>query len=116
MRHPAELSNILDINNVLCNQSFKGNVQFMFLCNPQKSSVNVCFMKILKSTVTKSNCVFYSLGEEKAVSVRFLTSIMDLFKFHHMLKGHFLNKLRVFFKGWGRILKIQVRYNVSHFF
>ena len=32
---------------------FKGNVQFIFLCNPQKSSVNVCLMKILKSTVVK---------------------------------------------------------------
>ena len=32
---------------------FKGNVQFIFLCNPQKSSVNVCFMKILKSTIKK---------------------------------------------------------------
>ena len=26
----------------------KGNAQFLFLCNPQKSSVNVCFMKIIK--------------------------------------------------------------------
>ena len=31
----------------------KGNAQFIFLCNPQKASVNVCFMKILKSTVIK---------------------------------------------------------------
>ena len=31
----------------------KGNVQFMFLCNPHRSSVNVCLMKILHSTVTK---------------------------------------------------------------
>ena len=38
-----------------------------FLCNPQKSSVNACLMKILKSTVTiKSNCVFFNdLGKEK---------------------------------------------------
>ena len=32
---------------------FKGNAQFIFLCISQKSSVNVCLMKILKSTVTK---------------------------------------------------------------
>ena len=38
---------------------FKGNAEFMFLCKPPKSSVNVCLMKILKSTGTKkSNCVF----------------------------------------------------------
>ena len=44
----------------------KGNAQFIiFLCNPQKSSVNVCLMKILKSTVTKKVIVcFYDLGEE----------------------------------------------------
>ena len=33
--------------------SFEGNVQFIFLCKLLKSSVNVCLMKILKSTVTK---------------------------------------------------------------
>ena len=32
---------------------FKGRAQFIFLCNPPKSSVNVCLMKILKGTVTK---------------------------------------------------------------
>ena len=43
----------------------KGNVQFMFLCNPQKSLVNVCLMKILKRTVPKKVIVsFYNLGEE----------------------------------------------------
>ena len=43
----------------------KGNMQFLLLCNPQKSLVNVCFMKILKSTVTKKVIAcFYSLGEE----------------------------------------------------
>ena len=37
----------------------KGSAQFIFLCNPQKSSANVCLMKTLKSTVIKkSNCVF----------------------------------------------------------
>ena len=45
---------------------FKGNAQFLFLCNPQKSSVNVCPMKILKSTITKKVIVcFYNLGEKK---------------------------------------------------
>ena len=38
----------------------KGNVQFIFLCNPPKSLVKVCLMKLLKSTVhKKSNCVFF---------------------------------------------------------
>ena len=32
---------------------FKGNAQFIFLCNPQKSSVNVFLIKILIRTVTK---------------------------------------------------------------
>ena len=43
----------------------KGKAQFIFLCNPQKLLVNVCLMKILKSTVTKKviEC-FYNLGEE----------------------------------------------------
>ena len=31
----------------------KGNTQFIFLCNPQTSSVNVCLMNMLKSTITK---------------------------------------------------------------
>ena len=45
--------------NLSNNGSVKGNAQFIFLCNPQKSSVNVCLMKILKSTVhKKSICVF----------------------------------------------------------
>ena len=44
---------------------FKGNAQFIVLCNPQKSSVNVCLMNILKSTVTKNVIVcFNNLGEE----------------------------------------------------
>ena len=37
----------------------------MFFCNPQKSSVTVCLMKILKSTIPKKVIVcFYNLGEE----------------------------------------------------
>ena len=43
----------------------KGNAQFIFLCNPQKSSVNVFLMKILKSTVTiKETVCLNNLGEE----------------------------------------------------
>ena len=43
----------------------KGNAQFIFLCNPQKSPVNVCLMKVLKSTVTEKVIIcFYKLGEE----------------------------------------------------
>ena len=46
-------------------KAFKGKAQFIFLYNPQKSLVNVCVMKILKSTVTKKvNVCFHSLGEE----------------------------------------------------
>ena len=47
------------MRNPLQVRKFNGNAQFLFLCNPQKSLVNVCPMKILKSTVTKeSKCVF----------------------------------------------------------
>ena len=39
--------------------------KFIFLCNSEKSSVNVYLMKILKSTVTKKVIVcFHRLGEE----------------------------------------------------
>ena len=44
---------------------FKGNAQFLFLCNPKKSSVNVCLMKnIEKHCQKKVNVCFYNLGEE----------------------------------------------------
>ena len=47
------------------NGSVKGNAQFIFLCNPPKSSVNVCLMKVLKALSTKKVFVcFYILGEE----------------------------------------------------
>ena len=40
---------------------FKGNSQFIYLCNPQKLILNVWLMKILKSTVTKKVIVcFYN--------------------------------------------------------
>ena len=43
----------------------KGNAQFIFLCNPPKSSVNVFLLKVLKSTATKKVLVcIYNLGEE----------------------------------------------------
>ena len=45
LRFRSELT-IPSINTV-----FKGNVQVIFLCNPQKLSVNVCLMKILKSFI-----------------------------------------------------------------
>ena len=42
----------------------KGNAQLIFLGNSQKSSVNVCLIKILKSTITKKEIVcFNNLGE-----------------------------------------------------
>ena len=40
-------------------KELKGNAQFLFLCSPQKSSVNVCLMKIIKKHYhKKSNRVF----------------------------------------------------------
>ena len=43
----------------------KGNAQFIFLYNPQKSLVNVYLIKILKNTVAKKVIVcFYNLGEQ----------------------------------------------------
>ena len=65
----------------------KGNVQFIFFCNPQKSSVNVCIMEILKSTVTKKVIVcFNNLGEENFLKVApfviFPTSLIVLFEIH----------------------------------
>ena len=44
---------------------FKGDAQFIFLCDSQKSSDNVFPIKILKCTVTKKVIVcFNNLGEE----------------------------------------------------
>ena len=37
----------------LTNTLLKVNVQFIFLCKPQKSSVNLCLKNILKNTDTK---------------------------------------------------------------
>ena len=58
---------IIQLNNKsLIFGDIKGNAQFIFLCKPQKPLVNVCLMKILKSTVTKKVIVcLNNLGEEK---------------------------------------------------
>ena len=74
--------------------TFKGNAQFIFLCNLQKSLLNFCLIMILKSTVTKKVIMgFNNLGEEN-----FLTSIIVLFEIHQRFKGHFLNELCISFK------------------
>ena len=40
-------------------------IQFIFLSDPKKSSVNVSLVKVLESTVTKKVIVcFYNLGKE----------------------------------------------------
>ena len=53
------------ILGITIDNKLKGNAQILFLCNPQKSPVNVFLMKILKSTVTKKVIVcFCNLGEE----------------------------------------------------
>ena len=45
---------------------FKRNAQFIFLCNPQISSVNVNMIKLLKKHCRKKVIVyFYNLSEEK---------------------------------------------------
>ena len=47
------------MRNPLQVRKFKGNAQFLLLCNPQKSLVSVYLMKLLKSTVTTERmCVF----------------------------------------------------------
>ena len=54
-----------DIIMYLMNE-FKGNAKFIFLFNPQISSLNVCLIKILKSTVTQKKIIvrFNNLREE----------------------------------------------------
>ena len=44
---------------------FKGNAQLTFLCNPQKPSINVSLMKILKSTFTKKVIACFCKFSEK---------------------------------------------------
>ena len=54
-----------------------------YFCVPQKSSVNVCLMKILKSTATKKVTVcFYSLGEEKSKEKK-KNSFRNISNFNH---------------------------------
>ena len=51
--------------NTLLYLNLKENAQFIFLCNPQKASVNVCLKKILKNNALKIVIAyFYTLGEE----------------------------------------------------
>ena len=76
---------------------FKGNAQFIFLCNPQKSFV-IFFLKKnnKKYCHKKSSCVFLWLSWRKffkiAASAIFPTSIMALFEIHQRFKGDVLNE------------------------
>ena len=73
---------------------FEGDAQFIFFCNPQKSSVSVCLMKILKSTVKRKR-----RKEENWRKLSNFCNISNfktaLFEIHQRFIGHFLNKLRV---------------------
>ena len=74
--------------------TFKENMQFIFLCNTQKSSGNVCLMKILKSNVhKKSNSMFLQLRWRKLLKVAafviFPTPIMVVFEIHQRFKVTF---------------------------
>ena len=46
--------------------AIKGNAQFILLCNSQKSLLNVCLMKVLKSTVTKKVILCFDNLDEKS--------------------------------------------------
>ena len=54
------------LNNLVSEQSdFYGNAQFIFLCNLQKSSINVCLIKLLKKHChEKVTVCVYNLGEQ----------------------------------------------------
>ena len=81
---------------------FKGNAQFIFLCNPQKSSVNVWIMKISKSTVRKKKLfLFISYVKKTFKSSRFynISNFHNGFVWNPRFKGHFLNELRVSFNN-----------------
>ena len=76
--------------------AFKGNAQFIFLCN-QKSSVNVSLIKIFKSAVTKKVIMsFNNLRKLLKVAV-FVIFPKALFEIHRRFKGHFLKELHVSF-------------------
>ena len=97
---------------LICNKTFlwltffifKGNAQFLFLYNLQKSSVNVYLMKTFKKhCYRKTNCVFLKFQGRNLLKVAAFTtfpiSIMVSFEIHQRFKSHFLNKLRVSFKN-----------------
>ena len=68
------------VNNDSNHSNINWNVQFIFLCNPQKSSVNICFKKILKSTANKKVIVyFYNLFEENLLKIAAFVSISNLY-------------------------------------
>ena len=78
-------------------------MQFLFLCNPQKSLVNLCLMKIIKKLChKKGNSVFLQQWWRKPLKVAafetFPISIMVLFEIHQRFKGHFLKELCFSFK------------------
>ena len=73
---------------------FKGNAQFIFVFNLQKTSVNDCFIKILKSSVIKKVIVL-----KVPAFVIFPTSVMDLSEIQQRFKGHFLKELCISFNG-----------------
>ena len=68
------------VNNDSNHSNINWNVQFIFLCNPPKSSVNICFKKILKSTANKKVIVyFYNLFEENLLKIATFVSISNLY-------------------------------------
>ena len=88
------------LNNANC----KGKAQFIFLCDPQKSSrssANVCLMKKLKSTVIKKVIVCFchfseeNFGKYQLLYIIFPTFNMVLFEIHQRFKRQLLNKLSV---------------------
>ena len=77
----------------------KGKAQFIFLCNPQNSSVNVCLIKKIKKHCHKKVIVcLNNFWKNIAAFVIFPTSIMVLFEIHQWFKVHFLNEFRDSFK------------------
>ena len=60
----------------------KWNAQFIFLCNLQKSSINVCLINLLKKHCHKNVTVFLA-------AFIFSTSIMVFFEIHQKFEGHF---------------------------
>ena len=76
-------------SEIISNENIKGNAQFIFLCNPPKSSVNVCLMKTYVKKIFKSS------------------SFCNISNFHNgfiwnpsRFKGHFLSELRISFNKY----------------